>query len=710
MTNRFFKVNDISLPYVILEDNFMNKISQAKLSIPFKWIAIVAYTILIIPILIFFGGWLKWYLAVLFSGILLFGAYWVIKKDYWNNKDCIEIPIRIFLAAGIAFSLWVLISGSCYTSVGKCDIIWRTTTLRDLVNYDWPVYYPEKNGYLCYYFTFWIVPALVGKLFGGMPAAYIALACWFVLILLTAFLLIVYYFKDSKRATLKVILLFMIMWSGINILGQYCMNHIGLYPYPAGFGDNEGYCDNLWNVNGQPFCFLYRSNEDFLSQCYNQLPIWIAVPLMLQNRNIRNYAFLGLILFPYSPWGTLGIALIMIVDAIYFLIKRKSVIKFMKEVFSIPNLCAVFSVFLVFVMFVSCENIGDGSQKFGILGLKELTPQILQGTLIFWASEFGIFYFLTWKKYKMDHLYVSVGMMLLIMPFIWVSSRYSRDFCMDATLPQLYVLMIYMIGYVKDEIFNKELTYHEKFKSRNCVLIIVLGLAFTTPVFDWINKISTMNSKNSISIQDRSISTFADTLGYEGEFGVPISTNVGESIFFKYLAKPIDKENYKWLPISENLSEIRNIYDINKYFDYLIGKDCTIFIAVQDIQGYSLTQEIVDKMKQLGFDENIDFLLQKEYHSFIGIVNNGQIITNQVGGDEYITYYGKGQINGDNVWMGSGTLNHGNCSAINIKNSYYSAHGRGFNIVVKDNAADRVIDSVVFDTHTEEMKCTRKPQ
>ena len=67
---------------------------KTKLSIPFKWAAITAYAILIVPILIFFVGWLKWYFAILFSGVLLFGAYWAIKKDYWDNKDCIEMPDR----------------------------------------------------------------------------------------------------------------------------------------------------------------------------------------------------------------------------------------------------------------------------------------------------------------------------------------------------------------------------------------------------------------------------------------------------------------------------------------------------------------------------------------------------------------------------------------------------------------------------------------
>ncbi len=676
----------------------------------FRAVAMMAYAILIIPIILFFFGWLKWYFALLFSGILLCGFYFSFKRDYWNNKDYIEMPFPTFLFIVGAFAFWVFISGNCYTSVAKGDIIWRNATLYDLVNYDWPVYYPDRNGYLCYYFVFWMVPAFVGKIFGGMVAAYVTLAAWLVLILMTAFLLIAYYFKNYNVSFLKIIVIFMIMWSGINILGQFLMYHVGLYQYPAGIGNNEGYCDALWNTNGQPFCFLYRSNEDFLGQCYNQLPIWIVVPLMLQNRNIHNYAFLGLLLFPFSPWGTVGVALMMLVDAFVFIVKEKSLFRMMGEIFSLPNLSAALSVFLVFSMFLGCNNISGDSKGFGILKPEELTPQIWVGAAIFWICEFGIFYYLTWRKYKKDYLYVSVLIMLIIMPFVWVSSRYSRDFCMDATLPQLYFLMIYMIGYIKEEFLSSKVKCWANIGIRNCFLVLFLGLAFTTPIFDWINNVKTMNINKSISVQHRSVVSFSDILGYEGGFQIPVVTEVDQSIFFDIFAKAVDSNQYKWLPISGNLSKIRSIDTIDEYLDYLYGKDCMIFIAVKDIQGYSLTKTTLEKMKQIGFDEDIDALLENESHSFLGIVNNGQMITEQIGSDEYITYYGEGQADGCNVWMESGTLNHGNCAVIDIGNGHYSAHGRGLNIVVRDNASKRIIDAVSFDTHTEEMNCTRKAQ
>lgn len=692
----------------------MKKLKNKNLFIPFRWVAITAYLILVVPNLLFFAGWLRWYLAILASAVLLFGAYWMVKKDYWGNTDNIEMPISILIGAIVAFACWSFISGNCYTSVAQSDIGWRNTTLCDLVNYDWPVYYPEKDGYLCYYFVFWLVPALVGKLCGGITAAYIGLAGWFIIILTTVFLLIVYFFRDYTKATLKTIIIFMIMWSGINILGQYLANHTGLYPYPVGFGDNEAYCDNLWN-DGQPFCFLYRSNQDAFSQCYNQIVIWLAVPLMLQQRKIRNYAFIGLALFPFSPWGTVGIALMMIVDAICFAIKEKSLKRLLTEIFSIPNTCAVLSVFAVFVAFILCSgSFLTKSQPFGVIELTKLSPQVIQGYIIFSLCEFGIYYLLTWKAYKKDYLYSSVLAMLLVMPFIWVSSPYIRDFCMDATLPQLYVLMFYVIRFVKDSIFNKEIDILRRYNLKNFLMVIALAMAFTTPLFSWISKVNVMNANGSISIQDKSVKTFDDLLGYNGSYGAPISNNVDDKVFFKYLAKPIDKENAKCLPISDELSKIRTISDIDEYFDYLAGKDCTVFIAVRDIQGYCLEQDTVDKMKTLGFSDSLDVLLQHEYHSFIGIVRNNNIIAEQISGDEYIsTHYFEGQeplLDGENVWMESGTLAHGNFAVINIGDGYYSTNGRGLNVVVKDNVANRVIDSVAFDTHVEEMTCTRKPQ
>lgn len=687
-----------------------------KLIIPFKAVALTAYAIMIVPILLFLFGWIRWYFAILFSGILLFGAFWMFKKDYWQNKDKIEVPLTIFIGAAVVFSLWILLSGGCWFSVGYCDIEWRTTFLRDLMTREWPVFYPEKNLYLNYYFTYWLVPALFGKIF-GMRGAWACLALQNLLLLLVAFLLIAYLFKDYKKSSLKVIITFMVLFSGVNILGMFLNSNLGV-PCPGlSIGDNEGYTNYMLVDSGVSFVH-YRSNQNFIEMIYNQLPIWIAVPLFLQNRSIHNYAFLGLILFPFSPWGTAGLALLMIIDAVIYLIKSKKVIDFLKEIFSIPNICAVISAFIPFALFLSATDKGGSNDALYALGfivrfldITKMTPSLWTGTIVFWLCEFGIFYLLTWKKFKKNYLYWAILIILILSPFLIVGP--SRDWGMNSTLPALYILMIFLIYYFKEEIGNKNKRYHEKFTLNNCILLIMIGLSFTTSIFGNMNRISVMNTEQKISVQNKTISTFADGLGYEGYWTVDAGypdLRLHEKTFYKTIGRKADVENYQRLPISNELSDIRNINEICEYLDYLAGKDCSILVSVQDTVGNYLSPEITQRMKNLGFTVPMDDMLDKKRHCFIGVLINGDPVFQQIGGDDHIYYDAEQLIAGRDVHMQSATWKQGNVAVIDIGLGKYSAHGRGFNIVVYDHKADRVIDSVAFDTYLEDIPCKRKVQ
>lgn len=679
---------------------------KVVLKIPFKAVAITAYAILTIPILIFFAGWLRWYLAAVFSGILLFGLYHMIKTDYWDNKDRIEIPLSIFIAAAAAFTFWALISGSNFLSVKNYDTPWRTAMLRDLTFGEWPINYSFSNAYLSYYFVFWLVPALTGKIFQSMTAAFIAQTVWFILILMTVFLLIACLFKDSKKRTLITIVVFMIMWSGINILGKSLFYLLGFNDILPNISINEFY----FNAPGctEPYSFHYRSNEDFICQCYNQLPIWIAVPLMLLNKKVRNFAFIGLLLFPFSPWGTVGIALIMIVEAVRFTIRERSFKRVAVEIFSIPNICAVFSVFLVFALFFKTGARLDGStalngMTFGVLDLSKMTVQMWLGVPIFWLCEFGIYYIVTWKKFRKDPLYVSVLFMLMIMPFFWVGNSSGRDFCMDATLPQLYVLMIYMIRYFKEEFFDKAVRRPLALNDR--VLILAVVLAFTSPVFDWINKISAMTLNKSFSVQRDIFYTYSNKKMKElGNFAAEYNEN---AVFFKYLVKPSVPTDEK-IFVSAELAEICSITEIDTYFDYLAEKNCLVYIAAQEFRGEFLTPQTTDKLKALGFGDDIGLLPQEESGTFIGIVNDGHVIAlKQSSGDIAYEYEADDypyDIESYTVRAES-TLSDG--SAVEIKGKDRSVGGRGLNVVVMDGITGCVVDSVVFDTEIEGCPCTR---
>ncbi len=147
---------------------------------------------------------------------------------------------------------------------------------------------------------------------------------------------------------------------------------------------------------------------------------------------------------------------------------------------------------------------------------------------------------------------------------------------------------------------------------------------------------------------------------------------------------------------------------ISNYDNYLrlLGSNTgyVALFAVKDIQGYHMTQEQGELLKNLGFDQT-DILLEHEYHSFIGIVQDGKMVYQQVGGDEDITY--STYIAGVDVSLESATLNSGNIARISVNGSDRSVNRRAFNIVIIDSEKGIVIDSVNFDLHVKEMTCTR---
>ena len=156
--------------------------------------------------------------------------------------------------------------------------------------------------------------------------------------------------------------------------------------------------------------------------------------------------------------------------------------------------------------------------------------------------------------------------------------------------------------------------------------------------------------------------------------------------------------------------ELASLSDFSEYLDALVklkneyADEYDVCFSVRDIQGYFLDDNIIKKMKKIGFI-NSEILLEKEYHSFIGITGGTENIE-KYGGDEAIScdFYTK---NKKKIAISSQTLNSGNNSIVQIGGENYSKNMRGFNIVVFDAKSEKVIDSVNFDTHVPEFTCTR---
>lgn len=168
----------------------------------------------------------------------------------------------------------------------------------------------------------------------------------------------------------------------------------------------------------------------------------------------------------------------------------------------------------------------------------------------------------------------------------------------------------------------------------------------------------------------------------------------------KMKSKP---EQYaKWVVLNNQdsgkkyISDIHEAQRIDDYLDQLVKnkQELNIYIAVSDIPGIMLSLETIDKLVQLGC-QDAQVLLDKDYHSYIAVINNGNLYYEHVGPDERYEWNPEDL----NIKIISSTYGHGGKAAIEIDGDQYAINTRGINIVVQDALTEKIIDSVAFDTY-----------
>ncbi len=505
--------------------------------IRFQHLAIAGYLYLLIPILIFFTSWLRLTIGIAASVILLLGFFSLLRSDYLKNKTELELPLVALIVAAVVFLVWIWLSGQGGFFYQTWDQHYRNAVFRDLIDFNWPIIYSGTGNALVYNLAHWLVPALFGKLFGWL-AGNIALAVWSYIGVFISFLLVVYVCKAFTPKRLLLTCTIFILWSGLDCLGLIGLKVLGHEIY--GFNVVDEWTNAI--SNQVAFGYQYSSNDTLLSWVFNQtIAPWIAVPLMLQNRKISSFAFIALCILPFAPLPFIGLAMILIAIAIPLAVrdlKEKQYRKLLGEIFSIPNITAILSIFLVFILFFK-SNISGG--KIGLsVPLASFDWPRLGILLLFYLLEFGIYLFLIRKQHKKDILFLAIGISLVVIPLFKVG--HSNDFCMRASIPALFILMIFVIQYALE---LKQLIVRH-FTSA-AVFIIVLALGFSNPLLGIAERVKEYSAAGAYDVVADDIKTFSDKRigdksfvrqdtidpNYEN-FLVP---NPEHEIFFEYLAK-----------------------------------------------------------------------------------------------------------------------------------------------------------------------------
>ena len=513
------------------------KAEKLAVSIPFPWIAGAGLFYLLFPICIFFASWTRWYIGFPAAMLLMIGFVSLMKNTYHEDRERIEIPVLHFCIIALLLLVWVWTRGIGNFFVSDYDHPWRIAVFRDLIDYPWPVVYPESGNALVYYLFYWLAPALCGKLF-GWTAGNIALLLWTYIGVLLTFFLLLHVCQCRTKGEIWTAAILLFGWSGLNTIGGALSQILNINEFQFFVLD----CQENWLTslnNGYSFNFLYRTNSGALIQIYNQTtPLWIATLLTFENRKRpHTFAFIGLCLLPFAPLPFLGLVIIMIVFfgmRLREAVRSRSVAALLKEVFSVPNLTAAICITPVIGMFFAC-NISVSGEGGGIMLLPlELFDRIrVIGITLFWILEFGVIAALIFPKYKRSYLFYTLIASLVLIPFVEFGKRGGRDFCMNASLPALFLLMVLTIRYLNERVISKELTL------RNTAVLVVLTLSMLSPIQDIAGKLDIIGDQHQFPIVNDWIYTFSDKqIGgdtpWVENYIVP---GYEETMFFQYIAK-----------------------------------------------------------------------------------------------------------------------------------------------------------------------------
>jgi len=478
---------------------------------------------LLINILVFFVTWLQWYIGIPAAVLLLFALY-KMSKNIVADEKVIEVSRWTVLLLFAIMLVWVMISGIGGAFPQKNDLHWRNAIFHDLINYSWPVRYSDaSDSSLAYYFAFWLMPALVGKLgtaFVGSQAGWIAanITCtiYCTAVLGVIMLLLISYLKAASFKRMLLVSSVLILFSGLDII-----------PFVlAQVGDPKiviGEHIEWWNY------LQYSSDSTQLCWVFNQaVPAWLATSLLLHEKKLNHFAFLGGLLLPYGPIPFIGLFFLMVLQASRELIgavrKHAGLIAF-KNIFSAPNLIAAAVIFPVYFLFYS----NNSATSNGGFGLNEFKLQYL----LFIAVEFVIYLILIWRdSYKKTYFIFSV-IGLLLVPFITLGNE--QDFCMRASIPMLFIFMVYVIDYLLNNIDGKK-KKGLPFSTKAMPLIFCLMIGAVTPFVEYRASFSQMavNLKNGTSM-------FADYFGTLDNDDMNrdnfVTTNSSDTLFYRYIAK-----------------------------------------------------------------------------------------------------------------------------------------------------------------------------
>lgn len=539
----------------------------------------IALVCLMLPCLIFFLGFLRPAVGIPAALMLLIAAFFAMRPREGENGAITlagwQLPLLFCLGA-----LWCFLAGIGNFYYQSEDWAARNALLRDLIRFEWPVIYANKNSALVYYVGYWLPAALVGKsafLLGAtgevaFGVGNVALFCWSALCVFTVFLLLLLALRATGTRKILAAVAIFILFSGLDILGTLCNAAFMGHPIPS-------------HIEWWAFFFQFSSNTTALFWVFNQaVPSFLATLTLMQERTARSFAFLLLCTLASSPFASVGLGIYMLGIAavqLWQALKKGEGKRFSCTLFT-PQNCLSLLLIPIFLLYYK-TNLAFSMTRplvfelkhtllavggallvaIALLALRLLRRRgvrvpflpcyflclllfLLLAPLIstkarpiyysFLLLECGVYFLLLFLDCRRDPLYCLTLPILLLSPLVVLGT--SADFAMRASLPAITVLSVLCIRVL----FANAAHLLKKGRSLRRVLafllVIALALGALTPIFEVARGVSAVCREGKLALVNDSYYTlskiFPNGIGStEKNF---IGYDYANTFFFKYLA------------------------------------------------------------------------------------------------------------------------------------------------------------------------------
>ncbi len=540
----------------------------------------VAFFCLMLPCLIFLCGFLRPFIGIPVA-VLVILAYLCALRSQEKGVQGVFIAKKHLLILFLLAGVWCCFAGIGNLFYQSADWSARNAVFRDLITYDWPVIYTNKNAALVYYIGYWLPSALVGKavlgICGSVQTAFfvgnLALLLWSSICVTLVFLLLCTLLRARGVKQLYFLVIFFVLFGGLDILGTLCNHWFMDKPIPD-------------HLEWWAFLYQFSSNTTALFWVFNQAVLaWIATLCFLQERNARNYGFLLICALGTTPLSCVGLALYMLgllAVQLWHAAQNARVKEFFLDVLTPQNLIPAFTLLPIYFLYYK-TNLAMGLTKtpelawyhvlmlslgallvvtavvrllfaakrgirvrfellLAILPLLVIAGGVLLTDLIsplyfsFLLLECGIYLILILFDHSRDPLLYLTLLVCMLCPLIRVGT--SADFSMRASLPAITVLAVLCLQTLLAH--GARILKKERSLARVCVclLAVALLLGAVTPLWEFGRGILAVIREGELALVSDAYYSFGNILG--GAVGRTdknfIATRYAEAFFFKYLA------------------------------------------------------------------------------------------------------------------------------------------------------------------------------